>query len=402
MKRPVVVAVVSAVLVGIGVGFLMASASETPSASAGSTPDLQVVSRWSGHPYGSQVTLLSGSLRADPGRGFALVQTRGLKPVFFSTPEGAGALRLESSSGSGWVLRSSNGARVLVSPGFREPGILPSFTYLGRRLNPDKLGPIGPRGIAVAFGYGRYNKNGLQAENDVVLVEQTKKWPDWKLYGYLPGFTLPRVVAKAKVQQEVLGTTQELKQPLLGPDGKLYSIDPKLEQLVPASAWRSVPRKFNFGDCTTWPARNGGSYRACPKTIRLRTANGATRTVFHRHLAFGGRSWVFAQPSPNGKWLLLQDAYGACGIATWSYFVPTRGGGPLWSAFAGAYTSEALGWLPDNTALIAAQSETCEGNQTNGIYQVTPSDPTYPQSQLVFAGDVFDATTWGFAGKSAR
>ena len=104
---------------------------------------------------GSQVTLLAGSLQADPGRGFALVQTRGLKPVFFSTPEGAGALRLESSSGSGWVLRSSNGARVLVSPGFREPGILPSFTYLGRRLNPDKLGPIGPRGIAVAFGYGR-------------------------------------------------------------------------------------------------------------------------------------------------------------------------------------------------------------------------------------------------------
>jgi hypothetical protein len=43
VKRSVTVAVVSAVLVGVGAGFLIATASQTPSAAAGSTPDLQVV-----------------------------------------------------------------------------------------------------------------------------------------------------------------------------------------------------------------------------------------------------------------------------------------------------------------------------------------------------------------------
>jgi hypothetical protein len=407
VKRPVVVAVVSALLVGVGVGFLIATASQTPTAAAGSAPDLQVVSRWSGRMFDSRVMLLAGSLQADPRRGFALVQTHGMKPVFFSTPEGAGALRLQSSSASGWVLRSRAGALVLATPGFRGPKVPPLFTFLGRRLNPEKLGPITSRGVAVAFGAGRWNyTTGRQTKSYVIFVAHTKAWPGWKLYGYLQSFTLPRAVAEHKPRHPLLpllGTGQELKQPLLGPGGRYYSIDSRNQRLVPASGWHSVARTFNFGDCTTWPARNGGSYRACPNSIVLHKANGSTQSVLQRHLgkiSAESWSWVFAQPSPNGKWLLLQDAFGACGLPTWAYFVPSRGG-PLWSAFPGDYTSEALGWLPDNTALVAAQSEGCEGNQNDGIYQVTPSNPTFPEAQLVFAGDVFDATTWGFRGKLA-
>jgi hypothetical protein len=213
-------------------------------------------------------------------------------------------------------------------------------------------------------------------------------------------------VTEHKVQTApLLDSQQELKQPLLGQNGRLYSIDPKKERLVPTSGWQSGARRFTFGKCTTWPAPNGGLYRACPKVIRLHRTRGATVTVLRRHLgkiSTESRSWVFAQPSPNGKWLLLQDAYGACGIATWAYLLPSRGGSLL-SAFPGAYTSEALGWLPDNTALVAAQSEGCEGNRTAGIYHVTPGNPNFePAPELVFPGFVFDATTWGFASTPAR
>jgi hypothetical protein len=399
VKRSVTVAVASAVLVGVGVGFLLATASETPSAAAGSIPDLQVVSSWSGDVAGKQVRLVTGSLQADPGRGFALVQTGNQKPGFFTTPEGAGALRIASSSSGEWELRSSNGALAVADMGWASASN-PSFTFLGRPLDPANLGPIAPRGVAVAYEYGPWRyKQGRRAHNDVVLVEHTKDWPGWKLYGYLPGFTLPRPVADAKVHHPVLGTTEELKQPLLGPDGRLYSIDTKKERLVPANGWRSATRTFNFGDCTTWPAANGGSYRACPNSISLRTAHGGAHPVFHGHLgkkSLGGTSWVFVQPSPNRKWLLLQDVTGACGGPTWAYFLPTKGG-PLWQAFPGNYFSEALGWLPDNSALVAAQSQGCEGNPTSGIYQITPSNPTFPNEQLVFPGYVFDATTWGFA-----
>jgi hypothetical protein len=401
VKRSVAVAVVSAVLVGVGVGFLVATASQTPSAAAGSTPDLQVVSRWSGRVGGKQVRLLAGSLQADPGRGFVLVQTGRQKPGFFTTPEGAGALRVASASDGRWELRSSNGALAVAFMGLAPAG--PSFDFLGRRLDPARLGPIASRGVAVAYGYGPWNwKKGLQATNDVVLVAHTSGWPGWKLYGYLQGFTLPRVPAEHKTRRPelpLLGSPQALTQPLLGPDGRLYSIDAKKERLVRAHGWHSAARTFTFGDCTTWPARNGGSYRACPNSIRRRTAHGATTTVFRRHLVKGdasSRSWAFAQPSPNGKWLLLQDVSAACGLPSWTSFVPTKGG-RLWPAFPGDYFSEALGWLPDNTALVAAQSQGCDGNLTSGIYQVTPSDPAFPEAQLVFPGYVFDATTWGYA-----
>lgn len=410
VKRPVAVAVGCALLAGVAFGAAVVSASEAPSAArAHAATEFQVVSRWSGPPFQgarNPVRLLSGSLQNDPGRGFVLVQTVGMRPGFFATPEKTGALRLVSGSGSPWVLRAANGSLVLAYAGAPSMGVPPTFDFLGPRLDPDKLGPIGARGVAVAYAYGPYTRHGEQEHNDVVLVERTegRRGPGWKIYGYLAGYTLPRVAAEAKLVRQLLGTTQELRQPLLGPNGRLYTIDAKKQRLVPGT-WRGAARGFKFGSCTTWPARSGASYLACPNSIVLRKGRGPATTLLRRNLGKLGslaRSWIFVQPSPNGKWLLTQDAFGACGLATWAYFLPARGGS-LVSAFPGSYTSEALGWLPDNTALVAAQSLGCEGPQTNGIYQVWPGNPVFePAPQLVFQGSVFDATTWGFGGKSAR
>jgi hypothetical protein len=404
--RLAAVTTLSLLLAGIAIGAVAVSASQAPSAAAGGTPDLNAVSRWSGDPFGKKrgtVRILSGSLRDDPGRGVVLVQTPGLQPAFFSTPDKTGALRLSSASDYTWVFRSSRGSLVVADAGNPYTGMAPSFTFLGRQLNPDKLGPIGSRGVAVSYGYGPW-KNGQRANTDVVLVERVKDWPGWKLYGYLPGFTLPREVTEAKITRPLLGTTQELQQPLRGPDGRLYSIDAKRERLVPGR-WHDATRSFSFGSCTTWPAQAGASYVACPNDIDLRQADGSRTTLLRRSLGKVGsiaRSWVYVQPSPNRKWLLTQDAYGACGLSTWAYFLPSRGG-QLTFAFPGAYTSEALGWLPDNTALVAAQAEGCEGATTSGIYQITPGDPIFTAPpQLIFPGYVFNATTWGFGFKPSR
>jgi hypothetical protein len=101
------------------------------------------------------------------------------------------------------------------------------------------------------------------------------------------------------------------------------------------------------------------------------------------------------QPSPNRKWLLLEDAFGACGTATWAEFQPSSGGA-LVSAFQDAQSSQALGWLPDNTALVAVQTNECDGAPVGGIYQVTPGSWPAPLPQLVFPAETYDATTWGF------
>jgi hypothetical protein len=387
--------VVSALLAGVGAGAVMVSASQD--AGAGSTQGLRVVSTWSGSMWkgAPPVRLESGSLTADPGRGFVLVQTKGQKPGFFTTPEGGGALRLSSRSSYGFVLRSSRGALAVVAPGYPNAGPGPSFTFLGRQLDPANLGPIGANGVAVPFTYGRpQGPHNLPSKTAVVLVEQAKGFPGWKLYGYLPGFSVPRASDRQ----------QELQRPLLGPDGHLYSIDPKQDRLVRGSKGRSQPERLPKFGCTTWPAAGGASYRSCPDSIVLRKASGATSTLFRRHLGkyeLGQRAWFFTQASPNGKWLLLEDDYGACGIATWADFLPSSGG-RLISAFPGAYTSQALGWLPDNTALVAAQSEGCEGAASAGIYQVWPGNTSLgPPPRLVFPAAVQDATTWGFGARPA-
>jgi hypothetical protein len=388
--RPV--AAISALIAGVGIGAVLMSAAEAPGAAAGSIPSgLRVVSTWSGGM--PRMQLASGSLRGDSGRGFVLLQTHGMQPVFFSTPEGAGSLRLVSSFGDGWTFQSQAGSLAIVSFIGEGPDGDPSFTFLGRRLDPANLGAIGARGIAIPVAYGPWagTKPGMRhrTETAVALVAQTSAAPGWKLLGYLAGFSLPGGMSRLDA----------LQRPLLGPDGRLYSISPKSGRLVSlARAWRNppVPLHPKFG-CSTWPAAGGATYRACANSIVRRGAGGRAVTLLRRHVQNGLAAytdWGLVSPSPDGKWLLLEDQMSSCGTATWADFLPA-GGGQLVRALPQAFASEALGWLPDNSALVAGQTQGCAGGPPAGIYQVWPGS-LVPAPQLVLAANAEDATTWGF------
>ena len=396
-KRLVAVAVSCVLVAGFVIGAAMAF-----DARSSATRDRHVVSHWSGDGR----RLMWGALRTNPERGFVRV-TDSRKSYFFRTPEGAGALRPVSHSESSWVFRSRSGALALLNPGYYgETYHPPSFEFLGRRLDPAKLGPIGSRGVAVPIDL----PGGKTFRPAVVLVEQTPArhgsfGSGWTVYGYLPGFMTPRLAAerKARTHAPWRESVHELQQPLLGPDGESYSIDVKNQRLArvdrrtPAATLEGY--KLDRG-CTSWPGLNGALYRACGHLITVRKAHGATATILRRP---GGPysdyndAWTFLQRSPNGRWFLLEEATEACSVATWAEFLPARGG-KLARVFPGSITSsEALGWLPDNTALVAGEPAACGGNGPAGIYQVTPSTAATPATyQLVFATDGAEATSWGF------
>ena len=395
MKRLVASVGVGVLLVGVGiaVGALTLSRSDS---SSKTTSDLNVVSRWSGKAFGYDVTLYSGSVQGDPGHGAVLVETSGHEPAFFSAPAGTGAFRLESHWDTGWTFRAADGSLAVVGGASPATGAGPSFAFLGKALDPAHLGPIAKDGVAIPIAYGAYlTKQDRYAKSAVVLVESDHG--QWKLDGYLPGYWIPR--------RTVLG--EHLQRPLVSPDGTPYLVDAQQKRLVRDTGWRGAvapgdPVGTKFGHCATWELDHGYSYQACPNAI-TRQVNGVTTTLFQRSLGkqVSEWAWNFVQPSPDGKWLLVEDSAGFCGNPTWADFLPA-GGGALQAAFPGALTSEALGWLPDNSALVAAQPQGCPG-PAGGIYQVYPPEPSPPAdpnlsggSQLVFAGPVVDATTWGF------
>ena len=103
--------------------------------------------------------------------------------------------------------------------------------------------------------------------------------------------------------------------------------------------------------------------------------------------------WGLVAPSPDGRWLLLEDAETSCGTATWADFLPASGGN-LVPAMPDAQTTEALGWLSDSTALIAVQAYGCAGGPPDGIYRVWPG-LTSTQHELVVSAAASDATLWG-------
>ncbi len=395
IKRPVAAAVGCVVIAGIAVGAALAFGGRTAPAS-------NVVSRWSGSGY----RLLFGSLRHDPGRGFVRLSL-GTKSFRFTTPEGAGALRLIAHANNSWEFRASNGALALLSPGVSgDIRIPPSFKYLGRQLDPAKLGTIGPRGVAVRVDVPGRKKDW----SAVVLVEQTPGRHGgfdngWKVDGYLRGFTTPREAAleKSHFRGQLRETTHALQEPLLGPDGKRYSIDAGAGRLVPvAKAPAETFERFKLGGCTAWPGANGASYRACTRAITLRTAQGAVTTILRRdprdQLDIYNTAWTFLQPSPDGRWLLLEDTIEACSVATWVEFMPAHGGS-FSEIFPGSsMSSQALGWLPDNTALVEGEPAACGGGGPAGIYQARPGTAGSPPAlQLVFPNDWGVATTtWGF------
>lgn len=392
MKRSVAVVLGSALVVGVALGAVAFTERGTSSAVAGrAASDLHVV--WSGGTDGkdlSRVHLESGSVQGDPGHGFVLVEVPGQKPAFYSGPAGTGAFQLVSEpepQSSEWVFRAADGSLVLVDPGRGIHGPRTIFTFLGKPLDPAHLGLIGARGTAIPVAWGAY-KAGRPQHAAVVMVEYTG-WRGWKLDGYIRGFSLPQGMPPQRA----------LQRPLLGRDGHLYSIDVAGQRLVRLSARGSSKAQLPKFGCTSWPAPSGGIYRACPNSIVLDQADGSSVPLLRRHLpTFKGqvpyRGWYFVQSSPNGKWVLLEDAFGACGVATWAEFQPVGGGGPV-AAFPDAVSSQALGWLPDNTALIAVQTTECDGAPAGGIYQVTPGN-WVPSPSLVFPAETFDATTWGF------
>jgi hypothetical protein len=394
VKRSVAVVVGIALAVCVALGAVAFFEWGTSTAGAGqAASDLHVV--WSGGTADQKglpgIHLESGSVQGDPGHGFVIVEVPGQKPAFYSAPAGTGAFQLATDPGkfsSTWVFRAADGSLLLVDPG-RGMAIGTIFTYLGKPLDPAKLGAIGSRGVAVPVAWGPYTHNGRFQTHAVALVEQLDRSPGWQLDGYVRGFSLP----------QGLPPQQALQRPLLGSDGHLYSIDAKGQRLVRMSATGSSTTKYPHFGCTSWPAPDGGSYAACPDSIVLHKADGSAVTLLRRHLpglnsAHPERGWYFVQASPNRKWLLLEDAFGACGTATWAEFQQGNGG-PLVSAFPDAESSQALGWLPDNTALVGVQTNECDGAPTGGIYQVTPGNwVLWPQ--LVFPTATQDATTWGF------
>jgi hypothetical protein len=362
MKRHVPVAVVSALLVGVGVGAFTLWATQTPRASAGATPsDLRVVWSWDSKPQkGTEPTRLeSGSLQGDPGHGFVLVETAGKRPALFSAPAGTGAFHPVSNYYGDWAFRAGDGSLALVTS-YDQPALAPTFTFLAW-------------------------KGDHRTHTAVAFVEQLKYWPGWKLDGYLPGFSLPQGLPRER----------ELQRPLLGADGHLYVIDSAKHRLVRQDVRGSSESPRPKWGCSTWPAPNGASYEACQNSVVRHDANGASATVFQRsQLKDPFAAWNLVQQSPDGKWLLLEDSFGACGIATWADFLPS-GGGQLQSAFADATSSQALGWLPDSTALVSVQTSDCAGAAAGGVYEVWPGNWTNAP-ELVFAGDVFEASTWGY------
>lgn len=385
-------AAVSALIAGVAIGAALLSAAAAPGAAAGRVrSDMTVVSTWKGALPGMQLT--SGSLRGDSGRGYIVLQRRDMGPVVFSTPEGAGALRLVSWFGDGWTFESQDGSLAIVSFTGEGPSSDPAFTFLGRPLDPASLGAIGTRGVAIPVAYGPWvkgTKPGMQrrSQTAVALVAQT---PDgWKPLGYLPGYSVPRGMSRLDA----------LHRPLLGPDGRLYSISPQAGRLVSLMrVWRNPPAPLHpkFG-CSNWPATGRGTYRACPNSIVRSAADGGAVTLLHRHVQNGLAAytdWGLVSPSPDGKWLLLEDQMSSCGTATWADFLPARGG-KLARALPQASASEALGWLPDSSALVAGQTQGCAGSPPAGVYQVWPGSLRVPQ--LVFAATSEDATTWGFSG----
>lgn len=396
LKRPIAVAVGVVLLAGIGIGTAMAL-------DAGATHDGHVLSHWSR----GGTRLVFGSLSADPGRGFVRLTQGRKKPVVFKTPEDAGALRLSAVLARGWEFRSSSGALAILSPGLdADIKISPSFEFLGRRLNPAKLGPIGARGVAVPVEWSE----GKKSRSGVVLIEQTLArhgsfGNSWTVAGYFPAFSTPRLAAESNTHTRLpwLESTQELQQPLRGPDGQDYSIDVRGQRLVRVGGGTPATTLTHYkrGECTTWPGLNGASYRACGSSITVRRPHRGAATLFRlpAHDQFDAETvWTFLRPSPNGRWLLLEGANETCSPYTKAYFLSAHSGGTPALVFPGSPNdSEALGWLPDNTALVAGQPETCGGSGPAGIYQVRPATASSPSTyQLVFPTSGTEATTWGF------
>jgi hypothetical protein len=359
---------------------------------------LVVSSTWSRRTAGVDFNVTAGALAGDRRRGFVLFEVSGRPPELFTTPEGAGALRLTSATSSEWILRSRSGALAVVEnerSGIDDPSL--TYTYFGKPLNPHALGAIDARGIAVPLRYGPpAGKEQLPRYKAVLLVGRTGDAAGpgtWTVEGYLPGFALPRAA----------GRTHELERPLLGPDHRLYTIDARSRRLVDAGAGgrEAVWAPGYQAGCSTWPSRQGATIAACPGFVVLHRTDGTATTLLRRTPAPRDMSpgWGLVSTSADGRWLLLEDETQSCGTATSAYLLPAAGG-YLVPAVRDVGDSQALGWLRSelDTALIMVQGDGCDGRPPSGIYAVRPYLDAATESAVterVLLGRVHDATTWG-------
>jgi hypothetical protein len=388
---PAVLVAVAAGAAGAAIGFLLDD--DGDGAPRASRPALRVVSRWHRGDHVRRVTVLSGALGSDPRRGFVLYEQSDravdqrhpedessrfvrARPRIFVADDRSGPLRIVSASDFSWVLDSSTGTRsVLEFSGERGPALY----SLGPRLDPRRLPRIARHGLAVPVVYGP------RKHKAVLLVGRVAE-ATWRLYGYLPGFALPR----ANEPGTALG------RPLLGPGRVLFRVDPAARRLVRVgTAARERSPSFDIPPaCSTWRTA-GGAFRTCPGSIvSLDTGRTLLRYPGANHLA--GR-WTFLAPSPDGRQLLLEYSVYACGTSRQSYFLRV-GSGTLQPAVPDSSAqSEPLGWLRDGTgsALVASQSTAeCTGAEASGIYQTWPGIVA-PASQLVVSTSGEDATLWG-------
>lgn len=401
MKRPFLLAAAIAFgagALGLVLGFVLNDPKQ-PKAPPRARPTLLVSSRWDFDKDGMRLHLVSGALASDPRRGFVLFQGADtsldqnpshktprfvqIEPRFFTAPDRSGPLHIVAPSRWDWVLDSPACSRAVLE--LHNSFARPSFFFLGRRLDPAHLPKIARRGVAVPVVYGP------KKSKAVLLVGRgTRFGGSWHLYGYLPGFSLstPSTISET------------LRRPLVGPDRGLFRVDPGGRRLVrigaatPARVLRwKMPRR-----CSSWAANADGHYVACDDSIRFVAADGSRTTLLrqdvHKQVA---TRWTFVAPSPDRRTLLLEQDQYACGTSRIAYFLPTGGGDldPVAGRLAGtgALQSEPLGWLQDNTALVAVQDDNeCEGTLTSGIYRVWP-DANF--GELVVATSSEDATLWG-------
>ena len=307
-------------------------------------------------------------------------------PGLFTMPGRSGALRIADASRSSWVLESATGLRaeLRVTSVFGRA----SFFVLGNRLDPGRLPPVAPRGVAVPVTYGPSRRKA------VLLAGYVRRLGTWRLYGYLPGFSLP--------PQTAARTT--LERPLVSPDGILYRVDSQHRRLVEVGRFerKRDAAPFPRPGCSSWPQPSGDRYLACPGSITRARGGARVTLVKGGHLAGG---WGFLAPSPDGRTLLLEDDEFGCGIYSRAAFLSTRGGGglqfPIPQSSDSAIESQPLGWLQDGSALLAVQNnEGCEGQLKSGIYEAWPGETRPPQLVLETSGG--DATTWASAPEVRR